>query len=101
MMCGIGYDAWVVNGVNLGIKERFGKLAYVLAMLGQIRRYGERQYRVTGGRSSAGLFLGDRDQWSPLWRQLCAQSSNEANILRPQVQVLLFQKPGVRFCCVA
>ncbi|MEE2869001.1 MAG: diacylglycerol kinase family protein [Pseudomonadota bacterium] len=95
MMCGIGYDAWVVDGVNLGIKERFGKLAYVLAMLGQIRRYGERQYRVTvdgrpldcfsaivtNGRHYGGSFV----------------LSREANILRPQVQVLLFQKPGVRF----
>ncbi|WP_417216157.1 diacylglycerol/lipid kinase family protein [Alcanivorax sp.] len=102
MMCGIGYDAWVVNGVNLGIKERFGKLAYVQSMLGQIGRYGQRHYRVevdgrpldcfsaiiTNGRHYGGSFV----------------LSNEANILRPQVQVLLFQKPGVRFllrCLVA
>lgn len=102
MMCGIGYDAWVVNGVNLGIKERFGKLAYVQSMLGQISRYGQRHYRVevdgrpldcfsaiiTNGRHYGGSFV----------------LSNEANILRPQVQVLLFQKPGVRFllrCLIA
>ncbi|WP_290518857.1 YegS/Rv2252/BmrU family lipid kinase [Alcanivorax sp.] len=102
MMCGIGYDAWVVNGVNLGIKDRFGKLAYVLSMLGQVGRYGQRHYRVevdgrpldcfsaiiTNGRHYGGSFV----------------LSNEANILRPQVQVLLFQKPGVRFllrCLVA
>lgn len=95
MMCGIGYDAWVVDGVDLGIKERFGKLAYVLAMVGQIRRYGERHYRVTvdgrpldcfsaiitNGRHYGGSFV----------------LSQEANILRPQVQVLLFQKSGVSF----
>ena len=88
MMCGIGYDAWVVNGVNLGIKERFGKLAYVQSMLSQIGRYGQRHYRVevdgrpldcfsaiiTNGRHYGGSFV----------------LSNEANILRPQVQVLLF-----------
>ncbi|MCG8391675.1 MAG: YegS/Rv2252/BmrU family lipid kinase [Pseudomonadales bacterium] len=95
MMCGVGYDAWVVDGVNLAVKERFGKLAYVQSMLGQIRRYGERRYRVvvdgrpldcfsaivTNGRYYGGSFI----------------LSREANILRPQVQVLLFQKPGVRF----
>ena len=95
MMCGIGYDAWVVNGVNLSVKERFGKLAYVQSMLAQIRRYGQRHYRVmvdgrpldcfsaivTNGRHYGGSFV----------------LSREANILRPQVQVLLFQKPGVSF----
>ena len=102
MMCGIGYDAWVVNGVNLGIKERFGKLAYVQSMLGQIGRYGQSHYRVevdgrpldcfsaiiTNGRHYGGSFV----------------LSREANILRPQVQVLLFQKQGVRFllrCLIA
>ncbi|KGD65503.1 hypothetical protein Y5S_01396 [Alcanivorax nanhaiticus] len=95
MMCGIGYDAWVVDAVDLGIKERFGKLAYALSMLSQIRRYGEQRYRVavdgrpldcfsaivTNGKHYGGSFV----------------LSREANILRPQVQVLLFQKPGVRF----
>lgn len=95
MMCGIGYDAWVVDGVNLAVKERFGKLAYVQSMLAQIRRYGQRHYRVmvdgrpldcfsaivTNGRHYGGSFV----------------LSREANILRPQVQVLLFQKPGVSF----
>jgi len=102
MMCGVGYDAWVVNGVNLGIKERFGKLAYVQSMLGQIGRYGQSHYRVevdgrpldcfsaiiTNGRHYGGSFV----------------LSREANILRPQVQVLLFQKQGVRFllrCLIA
>lgn len=95
MMCGIGYDAWVVNGVNLTLKQRFGKLAYVQSMLAQISRYGQRHYRVevdgrpldcfsaiiTNGRHYGGSFV----------------LSKDANILRPHVQVLLFQKPGVRF----
>lgn len=102
MMCGIGYDAWVVNGVNLAIKKQFGKLAYVQSMLGQIRRYGQHHYRVevdgrpldcfsaiiTNGRHYGGSFV----------------LSKDANILRPHVQVLLFQKPGVRFllrCLIA
>ncbi|KZX85015.1 hypothetical protein A3716_24790, partial [Alcanivorax sp. HI0011] len=81
MMCGIGYDAWVVDGVNLSVKERFGKLAYVQSMLAQIRRYGQRHYRVmvdgrpldcfsaivTNGRHYGGSFV----------------LSREANILRP------------------
>lgn len=102
MMCGIGYDAWVVDNVNLALKKKVGKLAYVLAMLKQIRRYGEQRYRVevdgrpldcfsaiiTNGRHYGGSFV----------------LSHEANILRPHVQVLLFQQPGLRFflrCLVA
>ncbi|MBF6723614.1 diacylglycerol kinase family lipid kinase, partial [Acinetobacter baumannii] len=47
MMCGIGYDAWVVDQVNLALKRRLGKLAYVLAMVRQVCRYGKVHYRVT------------------------------------------------------
>ncbi|MDX1805173.1 MAG: diacylglycerol kinase family lipid kinase [Alcanivorax sp.] len=95
MMCGVGYDAWVVDRVNLAIKERFGKLAYVQSMLAQIRRYGQHSYRVTvdgrpldcfsavitNGRYYGGSFI----------------LSRQANITRAKLQVLLFQKPGVGF----
>ncbi|EKF74191.1 hypothetical protein A11A3_10242 [Alcanivorax hongdengensis A-11-3] len=95
MMCGVGYDAWVVDRVNLPLKERLGKVAYALSMLSQIRRYGEQRYRlvvdgrpldcfsavITNGRFYGGSFI----------------LSKQANIVRPKLQVLLFQKPGVRF----
>lgn len=95
MMCGLGYDAWVVDQINLRLKARFGKLAYALSMLSQIRHYGRQRYRleidgrpldcfsavITNGQHYGGRFL--------LTRQ--------ANITRSRLQVLLFQKPGVGF----
>jgi len=46
MMVGIGYDAWTVNYVNLEIKKRFGKLAYIISMFKQFWHYGKQQYLV-------------------------------------------------------
>lgn len=46
MMVGVGYDAWVVAGVQPGIKQRLGKVAYVLSMLAQLRAVGSQRYRV-------------------------------------------------------
>lgn len=47
LMAGVGYDAWVVDRVNLALKKKVGKLAYVLSMLKQLRHFGSRTYRVT------------------------------------------------------
>lgn len=71
MMVGVGYDAWVVNNVNLNIKKRFGKLAYVISMLKEVFRYGEQSFQaeidgrqvsvgsmiITQGRYYAGSFV--------------------------------------------
>ena len=46
MMSGIGFDAHVVANVDLRIKRRFGKLAYVLRSLVELVRYRPRTYRV-------------------------------------------------------
>jgi len=46
MMVGVGYDAWVVNNVNLNIKKRFGKLAYVISMLKEVFRYGKQSFQA-------------------------------------------------------
>lgn len=46
MMNGIGYDARVVEGVDLDLKKKAGKLAYVLSMLRELRRFGKQRYRV-------------------------------------------------------
>lgn len=46
LMAGIGYDAWVVDRVDLALKKKVGKLAYVLSMLKQLRHFGSRTYRV-------------------------------------------------------
>ena len=47
VMAGIGYDAWVVDQVDLILKRRVGKLAYVISMIRQLFRYGQVQYRIT------------------------------------------------------
>ena len=92
MMAGIGYDAWVVQGVDLSLKQKIGKGAYVVAMLANIARYGSRRYRVrvdgtehechslivTNGRCYGGSFI----------------LSQQADISQPRFQVLLFQRPG-------
>ncbi len=89
MMTGIGYDAWVVAGVDLEQKKRIGKLAYVLSMLRELRRYGSRRYRVridgeehqalsaviTNGRHYGGSYT--------LTRQ--------ADVTQPSLQVVLVQ----------
>ncbi len=60
-MCGVGFDAHVVANVNLRLKRRLKKFAYVLASLGQIWRYVPRTYRVAiempDGRLYASAFV--------------------------------------------
>lgn len=46
MMVGIGYDAWVVNAVDLTLKKKIGKLAYVLAMIQQLKEFGKKHYQI-------------------------------------------------------
>lgn len=46
MMAGIGYDARVVAGVDLAIKKKHGKLAYILSMLQQLKHFGKARYVV-------------------------------------------------------
>lgn len=46
MMVGLGYDAWVVNNVNLNIKKRFGKLAYVISMFKELFTFGKQTFVV-------------------------------------------------------
>src|SRR5699024_4019534 len=71
LMAGIGYDAWVVDRVDLNLKRRAGKLAYVVSMLKQLPYFGRKQYRlivdgktytahsaiITNGRFYGGSFL--------------------------------------------
>ncbi len=46
-MCSVGFDAHIVAKVNLGLKRRIGKLAYVWAVLMQMWRFVPRTYRIT------------------------------------------------------
>ena len=47
LMAGVGYDAWVVDNVNLALKKKVGKLAYVLSMLKQLPQFGKKTYHLT------------------------------------------------------
>ncbi|MDQ8037286.1 MAG: diacylglycerol kinase family lipid kinase [Pedobacter sp.] len=75
MMVGVGYDAWVVQGVDAALKKKIGKLAYVLSMLRELRHFGQQRYRLeldgqvheagsavlTLGRHYAGSYILARD----------------------------------------
>lgn len=46
LMAGVGYDAWVVDNVDLALKKKVGKLAYVLSMLKQLPKFGKKTYQI-------------------------------------------------------
>ncbi len=87
LMTGIGYDAWVVDNVDLALKKKAGKLAYVKSMLQQLRYFGRKQYRllvdgvpytansvvITNGRYYGGSFV----------------ISRQADLSAPTTQVLM------------
>ncbi|MEQ8194623.1 MAG: YegS/Rv2252/BmrU family lipid kinase, partial [Rhodospirillales bacterium] len=92
MMLGAGFDAHVVANVDLGLKKRFGKLAYVIASLQGLFRYSRFRYRVTAdgifyeagtviiakGKHYGGGFI----------------SAPKANLHDPSFQVCLFAHSG-------
>ncbi|WP_430461277.1 diacylglycerol/lipid kinase family protein [Thalassolituus sp. LLYu03] len=89
LMTGIGYDAWVVDNVDLALKKRVGKLAYVMSMLRQLRHFGRKTYRlavdgqtyeansviITNGRLYGGSFV----------------LSKQADLSLPTTQVLMMK----------
>lgn len=91
-MCGVGFDAHVVANVDLKLKRRLKKFAYVFASLIQIWRYVPHHYRatidgkvheaasiiVTNGRFYAGGFI-------------CAP---QARVDEPLLHVCLFHRAG-------
>jgi diacylglycerol kinase (ATP) len=97
MMAGVGYDAWVVAGVDPATKKRVGKLAYVLSMLKQLRRFGEQRYRITvdgvphdahsavitNGRHYAGSYIlaRDADIRQPVLDVVLVQTSSATRFL--------------------
>jgi len=92
MMAGAGFDAHVVKGVNLGIKRRFGRLAYGLSILQEAFCNTKRRYRVecdgevyeaasvivTNGRNYGGPFL----------------LASRANLMTPTLELCLFEGDG-------
>ncbi|NNE83309.1 MAG: YegS/Rv2252/BmrU family lipid kinase [Alphaproteobacteria bacterium] len=91
-MCGVGFDAHVVANVDLRLKRRLKKLAYVLSSLLQIRRYSPRKYRVTiAGRlyEAASVIVANGHYYGG--RFICAP---QACIHEARLYACLFQRTG-------
>jgi YegS/Rv2252/BmrU family lipid kinase len=94
MMAGVGFDAHVVANVDLTLKRRTGKIAYVVETLVQGLRYGFPRCRVTidgqthdacsvvvcNGRHYGGPFV----------------AAPKASLAEPAFEVCLLQKGGYR-----
>ena len=94
MMAGVGFDAHVVANVDLALKRRTGKIAYVVETLVQGLRYGFPRCRVTvdgqpheaysvvvcNGRHYGGPFV----------------AAPKASLAEPAFEVCLLQKGGYR-----
>lgn len=89
---GVGFDAWVVAGVDLALKKRIGKLAYGIAALKRWPDYGQARYHVeVDGRSfeahsaivSSGRFYAGR-----------FELAEPASLSQPWVGVVLFHSPS-------
>ena len=89
MWVGVGYDARVVHGADMELKQKIGKGAYVLSMLREVAHFGNQRYRLNiDGRPydccSAILANGQHYGGSFVLSRL-------ADITRPSVQAILFQ----------
>lgn len=92
LMAGAGFDAHVVAQLDLGLKARFKKGAYVWETLRQLRRFPFPRYRVTlDGReyevasvvAANARFYGGRFVIAP-----------DARLERPDFEVVCFKRPG-------
>jgi YegS/Rv2252/BmrU family lipid kinase len=93
LMAGAGLDARVVAGVDLKLKRRVGKLAYVWQALLELIRYRPTLYEVALGggarHRAAGVIVAKGHYYGG--RFVCAP---QARLGEPVLQVCLFQKPG-------
>ncbi len=91
-MAGVGFDAHVVANVDLRLKRRLGKGAYVLESLRQLFRFRFPRYRVTvDGRSfdAASVIVAKGHYYAG--RYVCAPA---ARLDRPEFHVCLFEHGG-------
>jgi len=92
MMAGAGFDAHVVEAVNLAVKRAIGKGAYVLESLRQMAVFPFAPYEVTvDGKpySAASVVVANGRHYGG--RYLVAP---EARLGAPDFQVCLFERPG-------
>ena len=91
-MAGVGFDAQVVEHVDLALKRRIGKAAYVFEALRQAVRFGFPTYQVTADGesfSAASVIVAKGKHYAG--RYLLAP---EASIEDPVFQVCLFERGG-------
>lgn len=92
VMAGVGFDARVVAGVDLGLKRRFGKLAYIVSAAHQLWRGDFPRYRVTvdGQTCEAAAVIVAKGHYYG-GRFVCAP---EARIDAQEFHVCLFERGG-------
>ena len=92
IMAGVGLDAHVVAQVDVGLKRKLGKLAYVAKLLQQLFTYDFPAYSVTIGDKSfrassvivaKGRYYGGRLMMAP-----------RASLFQDKLQVVLFKRSG-------
>jgi len=91
-MAGVGFDAHVVANVDVGLKRRFGKGAYVIESLRELFRFRFPRYRVTvDGRSleAASVIVAKGHYYAG--RYVCAP---DARLDEPEFHVCLFERGG-------
>jgi YegS/Rv2252/BmrU family lipid kinase len=94
MMAGVGFDAHVVANVDLALKRRTGKLAYVVETLIQGLRYGFPRCRVTVDGQSHDAYsvvvCNGRHYGGPF------VAAPKASLAEPAFEVCLLKKGGYR-----
>jgi YegS/Rv2252/BmrU family lipid kinase len=91
-MAGVGFDAHVVGNVDLRLKRRLGKGAYVLESVRQLIRFRFPRYRVTvDGQAfeAASVIVAKGHYYAG--RYVCAP---DARLERPEFHVCLFERGG-------
>ena len=92
LMAGVGFDAHVVEGVDLGLKRLIGKGAYVWESLRQVAAFGFPSYHIlVDGRAftgSSAIIANGRSYAGPF------VAAPDASLAVPGFQVLLFQRAG-------
>ena len=96
LMTGVGFDAEVVSGLDLGLKRRIGKLAFVWSILQRLWRYRAVEYAVSvqgaGGparyRAASAIVSKARFYAGPF------VLAPAAGLARPTFELALLKRPG-------
>jgi diacylglycerol kinase (ATP) len=92
LMVGVGFDARVVEELDLTLKRAFGKAAYALSALGQLISYRSQRYHVEIGRrrlAAAAIVVAKGHYYGG--RFVIAA---RARLEEPRLYVAIFERPG-------